>query len=51
MRATKVMKDDIPTKTPVFINTHALGRNTHNTDIDEFRPEWHLLPTKGEGKQ
>ncbi|WOK97741.1 Cytochrome P450 [Canna indica] len=45
------MRDDIPTKTPMFINTHALGRNMRNIDIDEFRPERHLLPTKGEGEQ
>ncbi|OVA11576.1 Cytochrome P450 [Macleaya cordata] len=34
----------IPAKTRVFINTHALGRNTRIwDDIDEFRPERHLL--------
>ncbi|WOL00757.1 hypothetical protein Cni_G09470 [Canna indica] len=47
MRATKVMGYGIPTKTPVFINTHTLVRYTRN----KFRSEWHLLPRKGEGEQ
>ncbi|WOK98121.1 Cytochrome P450 [Canna indica] len=48
LRATKVIGCDIPAKTLVFINTHVLGRNTRDVDIDEFRLERHLLPTEGE---
>lgn len=40
---TKLMGYDIPAKTRVFINTHALGRNTRVwADVDEFQPERHL---------
>ncbi|XP_073008835.1 cytochrome P450 703A2 [Typha latifolia] len=43
-RATTLMGFDIPARTRVFINTHALGRNTRLwDDVDEFRPERHLL--------
>ncbi|KAG9439407.1 hypothetical protein H6P81_019572 [Aristolochia fimbriata] len=49
-RATRVMGYDVPAKTRVFINTHALGRNPRvwdGGDVDEFRPERHLLPEGG----
>lgn len=42
-RATVINGYYIPKKTRVFINTHALGRNTKIWDnVDEFRPERHL---------
>ncbi|EPS61464.1 hypothetical protein M569_13332, partial [Genlisea aurea] len=38
----------IPEKTRVFINTHALGRNEKIwNEVDEFRPERHLVPDGG----
>ncbi|KAF6151066.1 hypothetical protein GIB67_042401 [Kingdonia uniflora] len=41
--ATKINGYHIPANTRVFINTHALGRNTSIWDnIKEFRPERHL---------
>nr|AXS75226.1 cytochrome P450 703 [Brahea dulcis] len=46
---TKLMGYDIPAKTRVFINTHALGRNTRIwSDVDEFRPERHLPEDDGQ---
>ncbi|XP_042484947.1 cytochrome P450 703A2 [Macadamia integrifolia] len=43
IRSTKINGYYIPAKTRVFINTHALGRNTHIwDDVEEFRPERHL---------
>lgn len=42
-RATEINGYHIPAKTRVFINTHALGRNTGLwDDVDEFRPERHF---------
>ncbi|KAG6506298.1 cytochrome P450 703A2-like [Zingiber officinale] len=48
-QATELMGYDIPAKTRVFINAHALGRNKRmwGDDADEFRPERHL-PADGE---
>ncbi|CAN1196596.1 Cytochrome P450 703A2 [Linum perenne] len=44
LRATTINGYHIPAKTRVFINTHALGRNTRLwSDVDEFRPERHWL--------
>ncbi|KAF8379720.1 hypothetical protein HHK36_029166 [Tetracentron sinense] len=44
VRPTEINGYHIPAKTRVFINTHALGRNTRIWDyVDEFRPERHLL--------
>ncbi|KAJ3678336.1 hypothetical protein LUZ60_002139 [Juncus effusus] len=43
LKPTKLMGYDVPAKTRVFINTHALGRNVHVwNDVTEFRPERHL---------
>ncbi|CAN6453418.1 unnamed protein product [Victoria cruziana] len=43
VRPTKLAGYDIPAGTRVFINTHALGRNTNLwDDVEEFRPERHL---------
>ncbi|XP_043688547.1 cytochrome P450 703A2 [Telopea speciosissima] len=43
IRPTKINGYYIPAKTRVFINTHALGRNTRIwDDVEEFRPERHL---------
>lgn len=49
IQATELMGYDIPAKTRVFINTHALGRNkvVWGDDAEEFRPERHLR-TDGE---
>ncbi|XP_074573808.1 cytochrome P450 703A2-like [Curcuma longa] len=49
MQATELMGYDIPAKTRVFINAHALGRNKRvwGNDADEFQPERHLS-TDGE---
>ncbi|KAL9259524.1 Cytochrome P450 703A2-like protein [Drosera capensis] len=42
LRATKINGYHIPAKTRVFINTHALGRNTALWDnVEEFYPERH----------
>ncbi|KAK7317815.1 hypothetical protein RJT34_02369 [Clitoria ternatea] len=42
LRATSINGYHIPAKTRVFINTHALGRNTKIWDnVGEFRPERH----------
>ncbi|KAK4488683.1 hypothetical protein RD792_004454 [Penstemon davidsonii] len=42
-QATKINGYNIPEKTRVFINTHALGRNTKIwDDVEEFKPERHL---------
>ncbi|XP_068653990.1 cytochrome P450 703A2 [Aristolochia californica] len=47
-RSTRLMGYEIPAKTRVFINTHALGRNARIWDgVDEFRPERHLLTGGG----
>ncbi|RZC45863.1 hypothetical protein C5167_038812 [Papaver somniferum] len=44
VKATNINGYYIPEKTRVFINTHALGRNSRIWDnVDEFRPERHLL--------
>ncbi|KAM7276303.1 hypothetical protein ACFE04_018169 [Oxalis oulophora] len=44
LRPTTINGYYIPAKTRVFINTHALGRNTKIwSDINEFRPERHWL--------
>ncbi|XP_074573228.1 cytochrome P450 703A2-like [Curcuma longa] len=44
-QATELMGYDIPAKTRVFINAHALGRNKRvwGDNADEFLPERHLL--------
>ncbi|XXG68369.1 hypothetical protein AAC387_Pa06g1474 [Persea americana] len=43
VRPTQLLGYHIPAKTRVFINTHALGRNTHVWgDVKEFRPERHI---------
>ncbi|XP_058072998.1 cytochrome P450 703A2 [Magnolia sinica] len=43
VRPTQLFGYHIPAKTRVFINTHALGRNTRVWDsTDEFRPERHI---------
>ncbi|XP_031500353.2 cytochrome P450 703A2 [Nymphaea colorata] len=50
VRPTKLAGYDIPARTRVFINTHALGRNTNLwDDVEEFRPERHL-PAHGDGR-
>ncbi|KAI3851510.1 hypothetical protein MKW92_008350 [Papaver armeniacum] len=44
VKATNINGYHIPEKTRVFINTHALGRNSRIWDnVNEFRPERHLL--------
>ncbi|CAN0884789.1 Cytochrome P450 703A2 [Linum grandiflorum] len=44
LRATTINGYYIPAKTRVYINTHALGRNTQIwVDVDDFRPERHWL--------
>lgn len=48
IQPTTLMGYHIPAKTRVFINTHALGRNTKLWDnVDEFRPERHQVPGGG----
>ncbi|KAG6502918.1 hypothetical protein ZIOFF_035207 [Zingiber officinale] len=49
-QATELMGYDIPAKTRVFINAHALGRNKRvwGDDADEFQPERHLPAADGE---
>lgn len=47
-RPTQLLGYYIPAKTRVFINTHALGRNTRIWDnVNEFRPERHILADGG----
>lgn len=44
LRDTTINGYHIPAKTRVFVNTHALGRNTKIWDnVEEFRPERHWL--------
>ncbi|KAG6506304.1 cytochrome P450 703A2-like [Zingiber officinale] len=49
-QATELMGYDIPAKTRVFINAHALGRNKRvwGDEADEFQPEKHLPAADGE---
>ncbi|XP_051136504.1 cytochrome P450 703A2 [Andrographis paniculata] len=48
VRATTINGYYIPAGTRVFINTHALGRNTKIwDDVDEFKPERHLVGAGG----
>lgn len=49
MRPTKILGYDIPSKTRVFINSHALGRNKRiwNHDVEMFFPERHLIDGGG----
>ncbi|KAL5977140.1 hypothetical protein ACLOJK_021482 [Asimina triloba] len=47
IRATELLGYHIPARSRIFINTHALGRNTRVwEDVDEFRPERHM-PSDG----
>ncbi|KAI3876126.1 hypothetical protein MKX03_018058 [Papaver bracteatum] len=44
VKETTINEYYIPEKTTVFINVHAVGRNSRIWDnVDEFRPERHLL--------